>query len=197
VTGPTVIGLDLSMTSTGAALVVDGSLEEALTFKSSGKKTDSLAQTAFRLRMLWDRVVQYVADDDCDLVVIEAPSFGSTGGSQHERGGLWWMVASSIAVALDIPVAKVSPQGRAKYATGSGRASKEEVFDAACVTYGHFPAADAFTTLSWRQGNDMADAVILAAMGSRWLGYPIDELDSLPGRLSAIDGAHWPLAAAA
>lgn len=188
-TGPSVIGLDLSLTSTGMAEVKDGVVENYQRVRSSGKKGATVRQTAERLRHIVDSVVTWIEGDDTDLVVIEAPSFGSTTGSQHERGGLWWMVAEEL-VAEGHTIATVSPQGRAKYATGRGNAKKDEVEAAVRARYE--------LACGWPLGkcDDIADAVVLAAMGSRWIGYPIDEGLS-DKQLAAIDGASWPTGVAA
>ena len=74
---------------------------------------------------------------------------------------------SSLA-ASGVEVLPVPPAVRAKYATGKGNAGKDEVLLAASRRYPHAPIV----------GNDDADAVVLAAIGARMLGEPIE--DSLP-----------------
>ncbi|GMA22268.1 hypothetical protein GCM10025864_44320 [Luteimicrobium album] len=39
-------------------------------------------------------------------------------------------------------------------------------------------------------GNDEADALILAAMGARHLGHPIDDVPAT--HLAAMNGGQWP-----
>lgn len=132
----TVIGLDLSLTSTGLALVEGGELTAWHCIKSKGKRGASIEETSKRIDdivyelegWLHKNVRHWV--DEVDLAVIEAPSFGSKGGSAHERGGLWWSVASLMRMA-PVPMAKIAPATRAKFITGSGRADKHEVLKAA------------------------------------------------------------------
>jgi len=180
-----IIGLDLSLTSTGLAEVHDWSLANVHRLKTKGHRGMTVAETSARIAWLVDEIDAWVDGDDVDLAVIEAPSFGSKFGNPHERGGLWWSVAQRL-VGREIPVATVSPQGRAKYATGKGN-SKKDVVEAA--------VRSAYTDVAWPTGkcDDIADAVILAAMGARHLGEPIDPwVDSLPAQLAAMDGASWP-----
>lgn len=130
----TVLGLDLSLTSTGLALVEDGELTAWHCIKSGGKKTATIEQTSERI----DKIVSEVYEtahawtglgdfpEAVDLAVIEAPSFGSKNGSAHERGGLWWGVASMLRIC-DAPMLKLAPTSRAKFITGSGRADKHDV----------------------------------------------------------------------
>lgn len=99
-----------------------------------------------------------------DLAVIEAPAFSRNEGMSHERAGLWWLIAGQL-VSAAIPVLVVKPNLRAKYATGNGRAGKDEVMLAVSKRY---PSADI-------ANNNEADAVTLAAMGARLAGHPIED----------------------
>lgn len=183
-----VMGLDLSLTATGLALVVDGEVVEATRIRTTGKKNDDLAARRARLNGgIFQPVMEEAAAFVPDLVVIESPSYGSKFGSPHDRSGLWWMVVDCL-FDLGAPVGTVSPQGRAKYGTGKGNADKATVYAAAQKTYFDVELAD----------DNVADAVLLAAMGSRYLGKPVER--TLSGRLSklsdkqleALDGAAWP-----
>ena len=96
--------------------------------------------------------------------VLEAPAFSKGNGMAHERAGLWWMLYQVLA-GHGIPVLVVKPNLRAKYATGNGGAGKDEVLLAASRRYPEV----LFKT------NHEADAVILAAIGARVLGMPIEK----------------------
>jgi crossover junction endodeoxyribonuclease RuvC len=184
------MGIDLSLTSTGLAGFKDGQLW-VHRIQTTGKKGDSLASRATRLdSILYDVTAECLSDGDLDLAVIESPSFGSQHGAAHDRSGLWWLVVSMLH-EVGVPVAMCSPQGRAKYATGKGNSDKQQVYYAACETYKHHPAMAEVTGIDWRRGNDMADAVILAAMGSRYLGEK-REVALMDTNLAAMDGVAWP-----
>ena len=76
----------------------------------------------------------------------------------------------------------MTPTARAKYGTGKGNAAKDAVLAAVIRRY---PAVDV-------TGNDEADALILAAMGARHLGIPL-ELSPVPGPcLDALLKVRWP-----
>jgi len=171
-----VVGIDLSLASTGLA-VADPDGVRVHRVRSTGRKDATALDTSLRLGRIAEQVE--ITTGPADLAVIESPSFGSHTGSQHERGGLWWDVVRRL-VDRGIPIATVSPPSRAKYATGKGNAGKDEVLAAVVRRY---PAVDV-------TGNDVADAVVLAAMGCRWLGQPIDDLPKV--NLAAMDGAKWP-----
>jgi crossover junction endodeoxyribonuclease RuvC len=172
-----VVGIDLSLTSTGVA-VADGSDVRVHRITSRGSKSATIAETWRRIDGITEQVLCVFDDRPPSLVVIESPSYGSHTGSQHERGGLWWTVVGQI-VAWRCPIATVSPQCRAKYATGRGNAGKDEVLAAVVRRYATVDVT----------GNDVADAVVLAAMGARYLWQPFDEVPKT--HLAAMDGAKW------
>lgn len=170
-----IVGIDPSLTSTGLAIIEAGHVQ-LLRVRSSGKADATWAQRRKRLGDLGAQIGSHVAG--ADLLVIEGPSYGqSVSASAHDRAGLWWAIAS----AFEVPLGVVAPTGRAKYATGRGGAGKDEVL--AAVIRRHLDLDVA--------GNDVADALTLAAMGARALGCPIDE--PLPEvNRAAMLGAAWP-----
>ena len=190
-TAPVVVGLDLSLSSTGVAILGDG--EHRILTLGSKPAGDRLRDRRRRLRDRRRRLSS-LTDDIWDatetlghpaLVVVEGPSYGSRTGSQHDRSGLWWLVVDMLSDVDTAPeVVEVPPACRTRYATGKGNADKDAVLAAAVRRY---PWADV-------TGNDTADALILAAMGRRALGHPVD--DPLPKtHLAAMAGVHWPEAA--
>lgn len=98
--------------------------------------------------------------------VIEAPAFSKNDGKAHERAGLWWLIYQMAAGYQHVPILVVKPNLRAKYATGNGNAGKDEVMLATSRRYPDAPISN----------NNEADTVVLAAMGARMLGLPIDKL---------------------
>lgn len=177
-----VTGIDLSLTSTGLVTAEDGNLTDWANPKTKGKRGDTLEQRQDRLYELANKVVAY--GEESDLVVIEAPSYGSTGGSAHDRSGLWWLVVNAF-MADDVPVAMVSPQGRAKYGSGKGNAKKDVVFAFVVELY-----QPIFTTIP---NDDVADAVLLAAMGARFAEEPVEDWAPAEANLAAMGGVLWPV----
>ena len=183
-----VVGLDLSLTSTGMARFAGGQLVEVANARSKGKRADSVYDRFLRLNRLENEVLTFAVDDLPDLVVVESPSFGSKGGSAHDRSGLWWQIVSGV-LREGVALATVAPTTRAKYATGSGRADKDVVMAHVIERY----VKDGTPRIV---NDDQADAVALAAMGCRWLGEPVEPEGFLPEEnLKAMEGAHWPVRA--
>lgn len=163
---PIFVGLDLSLTSTGVAIIRNGTATvRRITSKPNPKATSE--QTAARLGLLVTEIVGAIPSSDATLVAIEGPSFASTGGSQHERGGLWWLVRRALHVE-GIDVVVVPPAVVKKYATGRGNAPKDQVLAAVVRRYPDVEVS----------GNDEADALVLAAIRARGAGHPFEA--SLP-----------------
>ncbi|WP_405056944.1 hypothetical protein OG474_29920 [Kribbella sp. NBC_01505] len=156
-----IAGLDLSLTGTGIATYGGGEIRTHL-IKTVGKKTDTVYETAARIDSIEHDILQRIGSD-CELAVIEAPSFGSKGGSGHERAGLWWKVTTTL-IRHGVRIAKVAPTTLKAYVANNGKADKDEVLAAVIRKY---PKADV-------TNNNVADAVGLMAMGCRYYDIPLD-----------------------
>ncbi|WP_193613131.1 crossover junction endodeoxyribonuclease RuvC [Nocardioides lijunqiniae] len=176
-----IIGLDLSLTSTGVAVVDDhvevGRRVTVQRIRSNGKKDATIADRTDRLRRLAAKIL--IPARDADLVVIEGPAYHQSNPGMHDRSGLWWLVTERLH-AYDWPVAEVSPSVVKKYATGKGNAGKDQVLAAVVRRYPDVEVG----------GNDEADALILAALGARFLGQPIDDMPALQS--AVVASVRWP-----
>lgn len=174
---PRVVGLDLSLASTGVACT-DGWVKRV---ESKPVAAAGVAARAARITAMRDQILALVGSPD--LVVIESPSYGQARGSsagRHDSSGLWWAVVREL-VAMVVPVAEVAPACRARYATGRGNAAKDQVL-AAVIR--RFPGFDV-------DGNDVADALVLAAMGADQLGHPLAVMPA--AHRDALGSVAWPL----
>lgn len=157
-----VVGIDASLTGTGLASIRTGEEPLAIVAGRKGKRNEPLEMRAIRQDVLLDTARGFIIRAEPDLVAIEAPAFGTPGGSTWDRAGLWWGLIQ-VARKRNIPVVEISPRTRALYATGNGGASKPEVLSGVQATL----------QLSYDEEN-MIDATVLALIGARWLGSPID-----------------------
>jgi crossover junction endodeoxyribonuclease RuvC len=185
-----VVGIDLSLTSTGLASA--GDEVKLARIRSAAPKTPrhprtnkplppTLEQRRERLGLLCAKILTFVMLEEPDLACVEQPAYSRNVGSMHDRSGLWWLVVNGL-FANDVPVVEITPNQRAKYATGKGTDDKDKVLAAVIRRY---PGVDV-------TGNDVADALALAAMGRRRLGRPLEE--SLPKpNLEAMDKVRWPV----
>lgn len=169
-----VVGLDLSLTSTGVARWNGIAYTTALVKpKASLRGHERLAWILGDLR---ERT------QDATLAVVEGPSYGSATQGVHERGGLWWMVTHQLWL-WQIPTAVAPPASVKRYATGKGNAQKDAVLTAVVRRFAEFDG-----------NNDAADALILAALGAEHLGHPIVPMPQT--HRDALPGVAWPNGAA-
>ena len=168
----TAVGIDPSLTACGVALIqeCDGEKRrEVFTLGRKGKKDETLEQRHDRIMTLVSEIVELILSLDVSaLVTIEGPAHGGTTGSHHDRSGLWWMIVHEVSNRTGCTIVEVTPTQLKKYATGKGNVSKSEVMAAAIRRYIDVPIAN----------DNEADAFVLAEMGARFIGEPIE--DSLP-----------------
>lgn len=162
-----VLAIDPSLTGTGLALLdTDDYLvipTETVTSKPTGATLDDRRH---RILTIVEIVIYRAVKAKTDLAVIEAPSLAQKSqAGTLDRHGLWWLLITRLAEA-HIDTVAVPPTCRAKYATGKGNAGKDEVLLAVARRYPHVDVRD----------NNQADALVLAAIGARLAGHPIDEL---------------------
>lgn len=159
-----IVGIDPSLTRTGIATGHSGRNPTTVTtIGSTGHRHDTWNDRWLRITRLADRIAAAAHLSPDTLVAIEAPSYGSTGGSQHDRAGLWWTIYGHAARA-GATVLCVPPTVRAMYATGKGNAGKDAVIASVVRRYPHTRIAN----------DDEADALVLYALANRANESPIE-----------------------
>lgn len=183
-----VVGLDLSLTSTGVARLTiddDGTPRtnvEAIPSQPTGR---TVTDRGARLGYVTERVLHTAFPTGSTaapaLVLVEAPTYGErTTGSAHDRAGLWWSIVRGLQLA-GITVHEVHPTHLKIYATGKGRAAKPRVIDGARMTWGQW-----FDLAPGPGLDDRADAVTLAALAAHIVGHPLVPLADDRGRAVAM-----------
>lgn len=164
------MGLDLSLTSTGYS--IDGETG-VISTKSTGPE---------RLSRISNEIQNLVISNPVDVVIIEGYSFASMNSQAHsigELGGAVRMRLWETGVSyIDVP-----PTCRAKFATGRGNASKNEVIS----------AISAKTNIVWSGpgADDRCDAWILEQMGKCFLNT--SEYEWPKQSLEALTKVDWSL----
>ena len=168
-----IVGLDLSLTSSGIAIWEPDSIQTyARGF--TGHKGDSPLTRNPKISKLSQEVVALVPDGS--FVVIEGPSYKSVSTSSWDRAGLWHAVVAGCA-KKGCSVSCTPPLNAKMWLTGHPGASKSLMI--ACVRdlTGHIPGTD-----------DEADALTFALMGAHHLGLVAEEE---PYRVKALSGVEW------
>lgn len=179
----TVVGLDLSLTGTGVGVADFDILDDSPVFSChrfgrKGKRNESHAARFARIdELAWQiRTVVVGLQQTPSLALIEDNPHGAQGGSAFDRAGLWWKVYEHLN-QLGIAVLPVNVSKVKIYAVGKGTGiDKDAVLLAAARRYLDAPITN----------NDEADGWVLAAIGKRLLGEPLEA--SLPQtHLRALD----------
>ena len=162
------LSLDLSLTSTGYC--VDGKCNVLVTNLTGVERLAAIAED----------VVNIIITNKVECVLLEGYSFASRSGQAFSIGELGGVVRLAIH-ELGIPIIEIPPTCRAKFATGKGNASKNEVIS----------AVSAKTGITWQNpgADDKCDAWILEEMGLAFLNksrYPWPSVNS-----SALEKIDW------
>ncbi|KUN02986.1 hypothetical protein AQI95_24845 [Streptomyces yokosukanensis] len=165
---PLLIGLDLSLTSTGVA---GHGWTDRIRTKATGDA---------RLADLEDAISSFIRN--ADMVVMEGPSFGHSGPRSHEDLAGLRVLVRRYCHRHQIPYAVIPPSNLKLYVAGYGKASKGEVRSAVADLYGiHTEGGGRY---------DEADAYAAYAAAMDWLGQP---LAAVPERnASALARCQWP-----
>jgi Holliday junction resolvasome RuvABC endonuclease subunit len=191
-----IVGLDLSLTATGIAVLqagIDTEITTLCTVKSQGVPVknypgvtayhaEDLLNKNERINLISDAVLRIVVDaEPANLVVLEGRSFASQGQAVWDIAWLWGFIAHQL-IQHEVPVAIVAPGTLKHWAAGKGTASKVDV-------------AAALTRL-WPDvtpGNDNEfDALGLATMGAQQLGANVPRLARHAVSLTKV---WWPWSA--
>ncbi len=164
-----VVGLDLSLTSTGIALPKETNVIQT---KQKG---------VARLIIIRKEIMSQLELLKDPLVIIEGYSFAQKNSHAHSLGELGGVIRVALAEE-DIQYVIVAPTQRAKFATGKGNASKSEVVS----------SISARTGIIWsgKGADDKVDAWILQEIGLTYLGRSRYTWPQI--HLDAMDKIEWP-----
>lgn len=165
-----VIGIDLSLTSTGYSVN-----QETGIISTPGKGAE-------RLSIISNKIIDLIVDNSVDIAIIEGYSFASRNSQAHSIGELGGAVRMRLW-ECGTPFIDVPPTCRAKFATGKGNASKNEVIS----------AISAKTGIVWSGAgsDDRCDAWILEQMALAKLGVSPYEWPLI--NMTALDKVDWSL----
>lgn len=179
-----VVGLDLSLTSTGMS---DGR-EHWVTQTSPDQCMEA------RMNRLVTRARRFVVgtadwSQEADLVVIEAGAFSKNMQTGHEELAALRIMVRHAMWQLEVPFALVPPSTLKLYTAGHGKATKAQMVRAVAARH----QMDLSHVMVKDGRYDMADAFALAAMGYAWSNRPLVTVGPPPPRASLM-AVPWPSA---
>lgn len=165
---PKLMGLDLSLTSTGVS--ING---ETFSIKATTRGVERLVEIS-------TRITNHAINSRPIAVIIEGYSFGSKFSRAHSLGELGGVVKADLHRA-GFHIVEIPPKCRAKFATGNGNANKQDVL---ASLKEQFPMRfyDGY-------GDDECDAWVLeqmayAKLNESWYSWSKKQL-------SALDKIDW------
>lgn len=167
------VGLDLSLTSTGVALAPTLDIPEG----TAVFRPKALAGMA---RIAWLRRRIMPLCWDADLVVIEDYAFSRQASRAHALGELGGAIRLALFDA-DVRYVDVAPTTRAKYATGKGNSGKAVVVSSVSAKTGRTFAYD-----------DEVDAFVLREMALAQYGQPCEIPPTNQAQRDALAAVEWP-----
>jgi Holliday junction resolvasome RuvABC endonuclease subunit len=184
-TRPRVIGLDLSLTSTGIAYR-SGATRAIKTSKDDGDRR--LLHIAEEIRNALGGSLGIALGTPVELAVLEdLPKHAMAAGIT----GMVHGIARTVLLQSGVPYALISPATLKSYAADNGRASKRDLAAAAYLAAGReFPG----DLTPKGEGGDQCDAWWLRAAGLDWLGAP--EFTLPQAQRARLTKAKWPLGVA-
>lgn len=119
-----ILGIDQSYTSTGIVLLNEGALLKA--HKFAGNKEMNRFGQAYEIAI---HLAGIVDEFEPDVIAIEGLAFGMRGNVTRDLGGLQFVIISHLQEVKGREVEIIAPTSAKKFATGSGRAKKEDMID--------------------------------------------------------------------
>lgn len=181
-----ILGIDPSLTGTGfARLRLDTNGWHGVTWSDgrNGRRNETLTQRDERITTIASNL--RIDTWNLNAAGIEGPAYGAPGGSTWDRAGLWWRLVHKV-LADDVPLLAVNSSIRQKFAVGRAHSKKNPV-DKADVA---MAAAKMWPDVQI-QGNNAADALVIASIVAAVAGLPVP-FPMHQYRLDAIAGLRLP-----
>lgn len=172
-----IVGIDQSLTNTGLATVQDG----AFTFTGRISTDKMKVKGHKRIDVILDKTMETIGSaGPADVLVgLEGPAMSAKGSAVVQIFGLYAVLTRELYRA-GLTYFVATPQHVKQYATGKGNANKDEVLAAVIRRHPDIDFAS----------NDIADAMMIAAIGARRVGAPVEA--TIPARcLEVLAKINW------
>lgn len=120
-----IIGIDQSYSCTGLTFFEDGEMLRAEVFKTT--KEFDIHERAQSIAL---HILSQAFWFEPDVVGIEGLAFGMRGDATRDLAGLQYVIINKLRFEGNFKVEVVAPNAVKKFTTGSGRAKKEELYEA-------------------------------------------------------------------
>lgn len=120
------IGIDQSYTSTGVVVLNDAKQIVFSTIISSSQQ-DDIFKRAWQVS---EEIINIIKQYQPNVLSIEGLAFSMTGNATRDLAGLQFSIVTKIKFILQQEISIIAPPTLKKFATGSGKAKKEDMIAA-------------------------------------------------------------------
>lgn len=120
-----ILSIDQSYTSSGIVMFDDGEVTHIENFKTS--KEENIFK---RAQLVAERIRQLAHTFEPHIIAIEGLAFGMRGNATRDLAGLQFVIIVELQIRHGYDVEIIAPLSVKKFATGNGRAKKEELMSA-------------------------------------------------------------------
>lgn len=117
-----ILSIDQSYTSSGIIVFENGDIIHAERYT-----TDKKLDVYIRANMVAEHVLKLVTQFNCSIVGIEGLAFGMRGSATRDLAGLQFAIIIELSVKNNYKVDIIPPLTVKKFATGNGRAKKDDL----------------------------------------------------------------------
>ncbi len=149
------LGIDQSYSSTGLVLIEDDKLVSF--HKISSDKTQDIFE---RCWYVVSQIRNYIKEHNPDHIAIEGLAFGMTGNATRDLAGLQFSIITATRYIDTVNIDIITPLTLKKFATGNGKAKKEDMMAAVPSEILDLFKAEGFKKTTGLA--DLADAYFLA-----------------------------------
>lgn len=119
-----ILGIDQSYTSSGIVLLEKGEFLKGHKFVA-----DKVRNRFGQAHEIAHHIAAIVEEFVPDIIAIEGLAFGMRGNVTRDLGGLQFVIIAHLQEVLNYEIDIIAPTSAKKFATGSGRAKKEEMIN--------------------------------------------------------------------
>lgn len=119
-----ILSIDQSLTNCAYIIWEDG-----LVYDFGVLHTTNKDKEAVRIMYLIDNLAKIIKEENIEVIILEGLSLGSISNSVRVLAGLFYSI-QILGERLGVPVIEFSPKTIKKFATGSGKAKKPEMWSA-------------------------------------------------------------------
>lgn len=121
-----ILAIDQSFRCSGLVVFENTKMIHCECFKTDTSDPDKF----YRAYMISNYIAKMVKEHEIEHIMMEGLAFGGRGDATRDLGGLLYAIIIKVSIEGNMPITLIAPTALKKYASGNGRASKQDMIDA-------------------------------------------------------------------